>query len=125
MWKAEALSLLFVPPAKGGGMEIYMLKFLKKILLFFLLLLIEIAGITAFSYFVIGSQYQYNYQASLIDKVERLTSIDEPKIILVGHSNLSFGIKSEMLEEALGMPVVNLGLHGGLGNAYHEQNWLG
>lgn len=121
MWKAEALSLLFVPPAKGGGMEIYMLKFLKKILLFFLLLLIEIAGITAFSYFVIGSQYQYNYQASLIDKVERLTSIDEPKIILVGHSNLSFGIKSEMLEEALGMPVVNLGLHGGLGNAYHEQ----
>ena len=26
MWKVETLSLLFVPPAKGGGMEIIMKK---------------------------------------------------------------------------------------------------
>ncbi len=74
-----------------------------------------------FDGFVIGSQYENGYQASIIDKVERLNSIDEPKIILVGNSNLAFGIFSPQIEEALGMSVVNLGLHGGLGNAYHEQ----
>lgn len=78
-------------------------------------------GISAFDFYVIGSQYKYNYQASLLDKVARLESIDEPKIILVGHSNLAFGISSPELEKALGMPVVNLGLHGGLSNAFHEE----
>ena len=77
--------------------------------------------IATFDFCVIKSQYKYNYPASLIDKLERLKSINEPKIILVGHSNLSFGIDSKMLEEAIGMPVVNLGLHGGLGNAFHEE----
>ncbi|MDD3263242.1 MAG: hypothetical protein PHR61_05395, partial [Candidatus Absconditabacteria bacterium] len=51
----------------------------------------------------------------------RLESIEAPKIILVGNSNLSFGIDSEMIEDELDMSVVNLGLHGGLGNAYNEQ----
>ena len=50
-----------------------------------------------------------------IDKHERLSSIVEPKIILVGGSNLPFGVKSKMVEESLGMPVVNMGLHAGLG----------
>lgn len=34
---------------------------------------------------------------------------------------LAFGIDSEKIEEAFGMPVVNMGLHGGLGNAFHEE----
>ena len=48
-------------------------------------------------------------------------SIDEPKIVLLGHSSLAFGIDSERIEEAFGMPVVNMGLHGGNGNAFHEE----
>ncbi len=98
---------------------------MRKFLIKIFILLVIVGGccglISAFDYFIIGSQYEYNYQASLIDKVDRLESINEPKIILVGHSNLSFGIDSKMLEEATGMPVVNLGLHGGLGNAFHEE----
>ena len=66
-------------------------------------------------------QYLNNYQAALIDKNERLCSIDGPKIVLVGNSNLAFGIDSRALEEAFGMPVVNMGMHGGLGNAFNEQ----
>ncbi len=66
-------------------------------------------------------QYTEVYTASLIDKEERLLSIKEPKIILVGNSNLAFGIHSEMIEEAIGMPVVNMGLHGGLGNKILER----
>lgn len=95
-------------------------KFILKIVLFLILFSILWGGIFTFDYFVIGNQYLGNYQASLIDKVERLESIEQPKIILIGNSNLSFGMNSEMLETAFGMPVVNMGLHAGLGNAFHE-----
>lgn len=98
-----------------------MKQFVKKVIIMLLLLVICCSSISGFDYIVIGSQYRYSYQASLIDKVHRLESIEEPKIILVGHSNVSFGIQSWILESEMGMPVVNLGLHGGLGNAYHEQ----
>lgn len=66
-------------------------------------------------------QYLNNYQAALIDKNERLCSLEGPKIVLVGNSNLAFGIDSKALEEAFGMPVVNMGMHGGLGNVFNEQ----
>ena len=69
----------------------------------------------------VPAQYADNYNASLIDKVDRLESIDEPKIILVGNSNLAYGINSELIEESMGMPVANLGLHGGLGNKFLER----
>lgn len=69
----------------------------------------------------LSPQYLLSYQASLIDKVDRLESIEEPKIVLVANSNLAFGIESEEIEEALGMPVVNMGLHGSLGNAFLER----
>lgn len=92
-----------------------------KIVLFVALICVILLGIVDFDRYLIGGQYKLNYQASLIDKVERLENIDEPKIILVGNSNLSFGIYSNQIEEAIGMPVVNLGLHGSLGNAFHEE----
>ena len=41
--------------------------------------------------------------------------------MLIGNSNVSFGFQSELIEEAYGMPVVNMGLHGGLDNAFHEK----
>lgn len=66
-------------------------------------------------------EYEMSYNASLVDKVNRLEALKEPKIVLLGNSNLSFGINSELIEESLGMPVVNMGLHGGLGNAFHEE----
>ncbi len=70
--------------------------------------------------FVIKSQYSNNYQASLLDKISRLKSIKEPKIILVGNSNVSYGIDSKLLQDEFNMPVVNMGLHGGVGNAFNE-----
>lgn len=82
-------------------------------------MLIGMLGV--FDYTVIGKYYNDNYDAALIDKVDRLKNIKEPKIILVGDSNVAFGINSKKIEEELGMPVVNLGLHGALGNAFHEQ----
>ena len=66
-------------------------------------------------------QYLGNYSASLLDKVSRLKELEGPKIVLLGNSNLTLGIDSSMIEEELGMPVVNMGLHGGCGNAFHEE----
>ena len=97
-----------------------MKQFLKKICLFLGLFLLSAALVFALHFFVIGNQNLGSFQAALLDKTERLRSIGEPKIILVGNSNLAFGVDSEKIQEALGMPVVNMGLHGGLGNAFLE-----
>ena len=97
-----------------------MKKFILNILSFAIIVFLCLFVIAMMNYFIVGSQYSSLYQASVIDKINRLKSINEPKIILVGNSNLSFGIDSEMIEKAIGMPVVNLGLHGGLGNEFHE-----
>ena len=72
-------------------------------------------------FFRLSPQYEHYYSASLIDKMERLDSIEEPKVVLIGNSNLAFGINSKMIEEKFGMPVVNMGFHGSLGNAFHEE----
>ena len=67
------------------------------------------------------------------DKHQRLSSLQSPKMILVGGSNLPFGIKSRMIEDAMGMPVVDMGLHAGLGLNYilsevekdiHKGDWV-
>lgn len=97
-----------------------MKKFIFKVCTFCGIFTISAFCLICFDYFVIGNQHLGNYEASLIDKVERLQSINEPKIILIGNSNVCFGIDSEKIEEAFGMPVVDMGLHGGLGNAFLE-----
>lgn len=95
-----------------------MKKLIAKVLL---LLLIAGAALPVFDTFFIGSQYSLEYTASILDKMDRARQIEQPKIILAGHSAFAFGICSEMIEEELGMPVVNLGLHGGLRNPFHER----
>lgn len=94
---------------------------MKKTAVFFLKCLIMLGLVATFCFRLVMPQYLNNYQAALIDKNERLCSIDGPKIVLVGNSNLTFGIDSKAIEEAFGMPVVNMGMHGGLGNAFNEQ----
>jgi len=91
----------------------------KENFIFSCKLLIFLFCILAYINYVMP-QYEGAYTASLLDKMNRLQSIDEPKIVLIGNSNLAFGICSEMMEEELGMPVVNMGLHGGLSNRFHE-----
>ncbi len=70
---------------------------------------------------VIMPQYRTTYTGAVVDKYERLQEIQEPKIILVGGSNVAFGVDSLKLEDAFGMPVVNMGLNAGLGQAFHSE----
>ncbi|GHT79502.1 hypothetical protein FACS1894130_08390 [Spirochaetia bacterium] len=49
------------------------------------------------------------------DKHQRLIHIESPCIVLAGGSNLAFGIDSKAIQETLDIPVVNMGLHAGIG----------
>ena len=98
----------------------YMKTFFKKIALFLFILLLSCCTLAIFHFFFVGSLYTEAYTTAIVDKIDRLKNIDEPKIILVGNSNVAFGFDSAQIEEALSMPVVNLGLHGALGNPFHE-----
>jgi hypothetical protein len=46
-----------------------------------------------------------------------LENTPSPRIILAGGSNVSFGIDAELMQRKLGIPVINDGLHAGLGLA--------
>lgn len=93
----------------------------KENLIFFSKAMFLFAVIVLWCFNAVMPQYSGGYDASLIDKVERLNSINTSKIVLLGNSNLTFGMDSERLEKAFNMPVVNMGLHGSLGNSFHEE----
>lgn len=96
-----------------------MKKFIGKILLLLALLAAFMALLAGAVMAFAAPQFSGEYTGSFPDKIERAESIDEPKIVLVGNSNLAFGIDSELIEETFGRPVVNMGGHGGLGNEFH------
>lgn len=56
-----------------------------------------------------------SYEKSTIDKEKRLAEITEPKIIIVGGSNIVFGIDSKRIADSLHRPVVNMGLFASTG----------
>lgn len=85
----------------------------KSALLLRLMFIEFLLGIFCFG--IVMPQYTQGFMASFIDKMNRAETIDGPKILLMGDSNVLYGVRSDMLEEAIGMPVVNMGLHGGLG----------
>jgi hypothetical protein len=52
----------------------------------------------------------------IIERKQRAAqSITAPKLVLLGGSSTLFGIKASVLESELGVPVINGGLHAGLG----------
>ncbi len=61
-------------------------------------------------------------------KRQRLHESAPPRIILVGGSNLAFGVDSALLARETGLPVVNMGLHYDLGLRQmldEVEPWLG
>jgi hypothetical protein len=91
---------------------------MKKFLINLLRYTAIMAVTVTVTFLVAVPQFSNNFNASILSKIQRLESIQEPKIVLVGNSSLALGMDSAALEEAMGMPVVNLGLHGGLGNMF-------
>ena len=65
------------------------------------------------------NQPRYGYMAAFEDKVQLLQEHCEPTLILVGGSNLAFGIDSEILENEIRLPTLNGGLHASLGLQFY------
>ena len=61
------------------------------------------------------AQYTETFFGALPQKFDRLTSVKEEKIIVVGGSSVAFGLDSALLEEYTGKPCVNFGLYAALG----------
>ncbi len=65
--------------------------------------------------FALPAVYDETFVGVLADKYERLETVNAPKIVVVGGSSVPFGLDSEMIEEELGMKVVDFGLYANLG----------
>ena len=93
------------------------MKIIKNTALTLLALLLILSPIlTVFGViFLAPPVYSETFFGALDGKLERLTSIEEEKIVVIGGSSVAFGLDSELLEEELGMPVVNFGLYAAIG----------
>lgn len=78
------------------------------------LLLVPVIG----SLFLLKSESCDTYLLANVDKNERLASIKEPKLVLIGGSNLAFGLNCKVLEDSLSLSPVNMGLHASIGLRY-------
>jgi len=58
-----------------------------------------------------------HYFAGSLLHIKLLEDTPGPRIIVVGGSNVSLGIDAELMQQTLGVPVINDGLHAGLGLA--------
>ena len=89
------------------------LSVISAVLAFLLIIspIILLLGTTVF----LPSQFSNTFVGALDDKYERLSSIEEPKVVVIGGSSVAFGLDSEKMEELLDMPVVNFGLYAAIG----------
>ena len=93
-----------------------MQSFLTNLFAFLSLSALLLYGIYRYSTMVVVEEDLSNhYLAASIDRHARAATLDAPRVVFMGNSNLAFGLDSEYLERELGRPVVNLGLHGALG----------
>lgn len=89
-----------------------------------LLLLIKFTIVSLIILFFLSNvlpAFYDGYWGVVYDKINYLESVNGPRIILIGNSNLAFGMDSVMLEEHFNKPVINLGFHGAAGNSFHEK----
>lgn len=92
---------------------------MKPFLLHILKLTFLTIAVLMFSLFFIKDKVaQVSILAALPDKHQLLNSINDAKIIILGGSNVSFGLDSKVIENQLSMPIVNMGVHAGIGLEY-------
>jgi hypothetical protein len=80
----------------------------------FIMFILPLTGIGAYL-FLIPSLPENSYNLAIIDKHRILAGTKSPKIVLAGGSNLAFGIDSMEIQNKFHIPVVNMGIHAGIG----------
>ena len=91
----------------------------KVILIVCLILAILTIPVTLIAFaFGLPAQYDQSFYGGMKIKYDRLTGVKGRKIVIIGGSSVAFGIRSDLMEEELGIPVVNFGLYANLGTKY-------
>lgn len=65
-----------------------------------------------------------HYLGSIQDKMLRLEQCDGSRLVVIGGSNVAFGMNSQLLQQSVGMDTVNLGLHASLGLCFSLECYL-
>src|SRR6185436_478380 len=92
-----------------------MKRFLTKLTLFSLLVLVSYSGLT----FYLLNDFPERFNASTLSlKHRRLRTVTGPKLILIGGSGINYGLNRQEMEQALKIPVVNMGFVAGIGLRY-------
>jgi hypothetical protein len=91
-------------------------EFLFKIALFFLLVI----SLLVLSLFLVPDiTNENNLLAAIPAKHILVKKNNQPRIIFIGGSNVSFGLNSKEISDTFKRPVVNMAVHGGLGLKYN------
>ena len=96
-----------------------MKKFLIKVIFGFLMFILVNAMLVC-----LVPKDQNNYYFAWKDKIERLQSLQSPRLILVGGSSVVYSTDTKMLGDSLGMTAYNMGLHAGIGIKYPVDDLL-
>lgn len=83
-------------------------------LIFRILILACIILLISYSGLYLNPDYKKEYVAGIISKLEKLKDVEVKKIVIIGGSNASFGVDTDLMERQLGVPVINMALHGGI-----------
>ena len=81
-------------------------------------IILPIAMVFVYAEAIRRDVYKDTFYAELTDKVDRLATRKNKKIIFVGGSSLIFGLRSEEIEKATGYDVVDFGLYASLGTVF-------
>ena len=96
-----------------------MKRFILKIVLFSIILLITAFILFFVSSYIIKDKVKNKGRASVIDKTERLASTTSPRIILIGRSNICYGIDSKLLQDSLHLPVIDMSINARVGMCFY------
>lgn len=89
-----------------------MIRFLARMVAFLAL------QVGVLCYFASGWRNEDHFLRSTLLKHELVKTTPSPRIIVAGGSSVIFGFRSELVEQGLGLPVINLGLHAGFFRDY-------
>lgn len=93
------------------------MKILKIILAALLAVLVIISPVVMVfaGTLAIPAQYDHTFLGVLDEKFDRLTTLKDEKVVVIGGSSVAFGLDSRLLERYMNRPVVNFGLYADLG----------
>lgn len=98
-----------------------MKKFIKYILATLVIAAVMVSVTVAAIVCYPQNVFYSSYQSIIQDKFRVLKETNEPKIIIVSGSSSSFGLNEQMLSDATGYKVANLGLHAGFYSLFYTE----